>query len=98
MAEIPPPPDELPDGFSLEGDEKPGSAEDHYKRLISLTEGMRQLYQDLLEQRTTLIRDLERIERLLGSPHRIVILGAVGALIGMASYHLIMIIVTELWE
>ena len=95
MAEIPPPPDELPDGFSLEGDEKPGSTEDHYKRLIALSEVIRQLYQDLLEQRTRLIRDLERIERLLGSPHRIVILGAVGALLGMATYHLIMIIVTE---
>ena len=98
MAEIPPPPDKLPDGFSLKGDEKPSSLEDHYKRLIGLTEDLRQLYQLLREQRAAIRSELRRIEKLVGSPYRIVILGAVGALVGMASYHLIMIIVTELLE
>lgn len=96
MAEIPPPPDELPDGFSLKSDTKEGSLEDHYKRLLSLTEDLRLVYEDLVKQRTALIRDLRRIEKLLGSPDRILILGALGALIGMALYHLLMVVVTQL--
>ena len=96
MAEIPPPPDELPDGFSLKEEEGTDSVEDHYKRLIALNEDTREIFQKLLEERATLIQDLERIEKLLGSPHRIIVLGAVGALMGMAFYHLIMIIVTEM--
>ena len=96
MAEIPPPPDELPDGFSLKGKERADPVADHYKRLIALTKEIRQANQELLEKRDALLRDLKRIESLLGSPDRIVILGAVGALMGMALYHLIMVIVTEM--
>ncbi len=98
MAEIPPPPDELPDGFSLSEETKAPAAEDHYKRLIALTEDIRVTYRKLLDQRTKLVQDFDRIEKLLGSAPRIVILAAVGALMGMATYHLIMILVTQISE
>ena len=98
MAEIPPPPDELPDGFSLDGEKKAYTVEDHYRHLIALTEEIRDTYRKLLDQRTKLIRDLERIEQFVASAPRIIILAALGALMGMATYHLIMILITQLSE
>ena len=98
MAEIPPPPDELPDGFSLEGDEKADSWKDHYRRLKALTEEIRQANQELLENRKALLRDLKRVEKIFASPGRVVILGALGAIIGMAAYHISSVVVTVLLE
>lgn len=88
MAEVPPPPDELPEGFSLQGDKKKDSWKDHYRRLTELTEEIRQANRDLLENRKALLRDLKRVEKIFASPGRVVILGALGAVIGMAAYHI----------
>lgn len=49
MAGIPPPPDELPDGFSLKKQEDPITAiEEHYKRLVKLTDDAKVTYEKLL--------------------------------------------------
>ena len=98
MAEIPPPPDELPDGISLKGKEETPTLEGHYRRILSIVEDIKDTYQKLLEQRTKLLRDLERIEKLVASAPRIMILGAIGAVMGMAAYHLIMILATKLTQ
>ena len=98
MAEIPPPPDELPDGFSLSDDKRARSVEEHYQRLMELTEEIRESYQKLMDERTKLIRDLKRIERVLASGPRTIVLGAVGAVLGMALYHTTMIIAPNLAE
>lgn len=98
MAEVPPPPDELPEGFSLQGDKKKDSWKDHYRRLTELTEEIRQANQDLLENRKALLRDLKRVEKFFASPGRIVILGGVGAVIGMAAYHIASVILSLLFD
>ena len=98
MAEIPPPPDELPDGFSLTDDKRAKSVEEHYQRLMELTEELRASYEKLLDQRTKLLRDLTRIERILASNPRTILLGAIGAMLGMALYHMTMIVATKLSE
>ena len=98
MAEIPPPPDELPDGFSLTDDKRTVSIEEHYQRLMELTEEIRESYQRLIDERTKLIRDLKKIDSILASGPRTIVLGAIGAVLGMAIYHLTMIIATKLAE
>ena len=99
MAEIPPPPDELPDGFSLKKEKNPLAAiEEHYKRLVELTDDVKVTYEKLLVQRKRMIRDLQRIERLLTSGPRILILAAAGAITGMGIYHVAILLITALFD
>lgn len=99
MAEIPPPPDELPDGFSLKRDKSPIAAiEEHYKRLMELTDDVKVTYEKLLVQRKRMIKDLQRIEKLLASGPRILLLAAIGAITGMAIYHVTIMLVNALLD
>ena len=99
MAGIPPPPDELPDGFSLKKQEDPITAiEEHYKRLVKLTDDAKVTYEKLLIQRKRLIKDLKRIEKLLASGPRILLLSAIGAITGMAIYHVTIMLVSAVFD
>ena len=69
MGEIPPPPDKLPKDISLGRGKKTGvSIEEHYRRLIAISEGVRENYERLLEQRTML--DLEMMVATTGRERR----------------------------
>ena len=97
MGEIPPPPDKLPEDISLGQGKKTGvSIEEHYRRLIAISEGVRENYERLLEQRTMLLRDFARLERSVASGSRTLVLAAVGAIAGMALYHLLVVLVSKL--
>ena len=93
MAEIPPPPDNLPEGFSLSNDREIQTLLEYYNRLVRLSEDIKTTNQQLLAHRDWLAKDLDRLEKHLASPYRTILLGFVGALLGMATYHLVLILV-----
>lgn len=97
MAEIPPPPDKLPEGFSLASDESPLVAlKNHYHELRQLMTEITEAHTQLVEQRRRYLEDLKAFRSLLGSVPRIVTLSMLGAIGGMLLYHSLMVVLNML--
>ncbi len=97
MAEIPPPPDKLPEGFSLSSEESPLVAlKQHYHELRHLMTEITEAHTQLVEQRRQYLEDLRAFRRLLGSVPRIITLSMLGAIGGMLLYHSLMVVLAML--
>lgn len=92
MANVPPPPDELPEGFWNEKDPENQTAEliaSQYKLLTEATKEFQEIHKLVLYQRKLLHDELKRVENYVSAAPRYVLLGGGGALFGMGLYDLL---------